>query len=176
MKRRPLCFITRDKEYELIQQLLTIVDNSTFDPDNTAIIMASPDYSATVAMHLSHAWSQRGEPLPIIPVDVAYPDETHLDYYNAKFQHEFEWWTMANNHPKKLVLVEAGIIRGGNWKWLLQTLISEYGYAREDITLIALCENIHSEVKSDYVGQYFDNEKEELMFYYERYNKHWPIF
>ena len=175
MDRRPLHFVTREKESELIQKLLTIVDCSSFDPNDTAIIMASPDYSATVAMHLSHAWSQRGEVIPIIPVDVAYPDED-TEYYVAKFHHEFEWWITANHQPKKLVLVEAGIIRGGNWKWLLHTLISEYGYAREDITLVALCENVRTEIKSDYVGEYFDHDREELMFYFERYNKHWPVF
>lgn len=174
MNRRPLKFVTREKEWELIQRLLTIVDDTDFDPKTTAVIMASPDYSATVAMHLAHAWSRDGEMIPIIPVDVTYPGED-VDYYVAKFHHEFEWWTEANFRPKKLILVEAGIIRGGNWTWLGNTLINEYGYEVQDLTLVALLENIHSSIKSDYVGEYYDDEKEELMFYFERYNKHWPI-
>lgn len=175
MNRRPLHFITREKEWELINKLLTVVDVRDKTPQNTAIIMASPDYSATVAMHLAHAWSRDGEMLPIIPVDVTYPGETN-DYYIAKFQHEFEWWTAANFTPTNLILVEAGIIRGGNWTWLLDTLMKEHNYTREQLTLVALCENISSKVKSDYVGEYYDDSKEELMFYFERYNKHWPIF
>jgi hypothetical protein len=75
--------------------------------------------------------------------------------------------------PKHLVLVEAGIIRGGNWAWILESL-SKFGYQRKDLTLVALCENINSKVKSDYVGEYYDDDKEELMFYFERFNKHWP--
>lgn len=174
MNRRPLKFITREKEWELIQRLLTIVDNRNFDPKDTVVIMASPDYSATVAMHLAHAWSKDGEMIPIIPVDVTYPGESH-DYYVAKFQHEFEWWMTANFQPKNIVLVEAGIIRGGNWQWLLGTLANEYGYRHEELTLVALLENIGSKIKSDYVGEYYDDDKEELMFYFERYNKNWPI-
>lgn len=169
MNRRPLHFITREKEWELIQKLLTIVDNSEFDPDTTAIIMASPDYSATIAMHLAHAWSSKGEMLTVIPVDVAYPDEDILPYREKMFNQRTNWGRFS-----KLVLVEAGIIRGGNWRWMLDVL-DQWGYDRKDITLVAMCENIHSAVKSDYVGEYYDDNEEELMFYFERFNKHWPI-
>lgn len=170
MNRRPLKFITRELEFELIQRLLTIVDSTNFDPSTTAVVMASPDYSATVAMHLAHAWSRNGEMLPVIPVDVTYPDE-QADYYISKMKHDFSWYSKL---PEKLVLVEAGIIRGGNWKWILNTLY-EYGYSRKDLTLVALCENIHSAVKSDYVGEYYNDEQEELMFYFEKFNKHWAV-
>lgn len=169
MNRRPLHFITREKEWELIQRLLTIVDNSGFDPSDTAIVMASPDYSATVAMHLAHAWSAKGEMLSIIPVDVTYPDEDSKPYKD-KMRSQY----MDFQPFKKLVMVEAGIIRGGNWRWMLE-VAKEFGFKREDITLIALCENVLSAVKSDYVGEYFNDDKEELMFYFERYNKHWPV-
>lgn len=170
MNRRPLHFITREKEWELIQRLETIVDSSEFDPSTTAVIMASPDYSATVAMHLAHAWSRKGEMLSIIPVDVTYPDETS-EYYISKMLMQ-----ASDIRPfRNLVLVEAGIIRGGNWKWMLDILINKWGYDRKDLTLVALCENISSSTKSDYVGEYFDDDKEELMFYFEKYNKHWPV-
>lgn len=173
MNRRPLHFITREKEWELIQRLVTIVDSSSFDPATTTVIMASPDYSATVAMHLAHEWSRNGDMLPILPVDVTYPDEGSL-YYETKFANQLAWLAKHNQMPKHFVLVEAGIIRGGNWKWLVSTL-KEFGFDRKDLTLVALCENIHSAIKSDYVGEYYDDEKEELMFYFERYNKHWPV-
>lgn len=170
MIRRPLKFITRKIEEELINKLITIVDNSKFDPSTTAIIMASPDYSATVAMHLAHVWSLKGEIIPIIPIDVAYPDELTTPYIE-KFKHDFSWHA---NKYQNIVCIEAGIIRGGNWEWILQSL-KDFGYERSNITLIALLENIHATVKSDYVGQYYDNNIEELMFYFERFNNHWPI-
>ena len=167
--RRPLHFITREKEWELIQRLETLVDSSNFNPDTTAVIMASPDYSATVAMHLAHAWSRKGEMLTIIPVDVTYPDEASTPYINKMVMQA------GDIRPyKNLVLVEAGIIRGGNWSWMLDVLYI-WGYTRKDITLVAMCENIGSAVKSDYVAEYYDDKKEELMFYFEKFNKHWPI-
>jgi hypothetical protein len=171
MNRRPLRFITRERELELIQRLETLVDCSRFDPADTAVIMASPDYSATVAMHLAHAWSKGGEMLTIIPVDVAYPDETALPYIE-KFHHDYQW---HKNKFKKFVCIEAGIIRGGNWAWLLNSL-QGFDVQREDITLIALVENLHAAVKSDYVAEYYDDQLEELMFYFEKYNQHWPIY
>lgn len=169
MNRRRLFFVSREKEWELIQKLLGIVDDSEFSPDTTAVVMASPDYSATVAMHLAHAWSRKGDLLTIIPVDVTFPHEDPKPYIAR----------MVMQAPdikqySKLVLIEAGIIRGGNWTWMLDTLYT-MGYQRKDITLVAMCENIHSQVKSDYVGEYYDDDKEELMFYFERYNKHWPV-
>jgi len=53
--------------------------------------------------------------------------------------------------------------------------LNSFDIDREDITLIAMLENIHSTIKSDYVAEYYDDEKEELMFYFEKFNKHWPI-
>ena len=169
MNRRPLHFITREKEWELIQRLETIVDSTDFDPSNTAVIMASPDYSATVAMHLAHAWSRKGEMLPIIPVDVTYPDESPEPYVNKMMMQADDIRPYS-----KLVMIEAGIIRGGNWQWMLDVLYG-WDYKRSDITLVAMCENIHSKVKSDYVGEYYDDDKEELMFYFEKFNKHWKV-
>lgn len=168
--RRPLYFISREKEWELIQKLLTIVDNRTFDPADTAMLMVSPDYSATYAMHLAHAWSKDGLILPIIPIHVTYPNESLQPYIERMQNQEREIMSFT-----KLVLVEACIIRGTNWMWILDVLINDFGYKREDITLIAACENIHSKVKSDYVGEYYDDEKFEHMMYFERYNKNWPV-
>lgn len=169
MNRRPLHFITREKEWELIQRLLTIVDNRSFDPTDTALVMASPDYSATVAMHLAHAWSKDGEMLHVIPVHVTYPDEDYKKYKDLMRSQYMDFQPF-----KKLVMVEAGIIRGGNWRWMLD-VAEEFGFERQYVTLVTLCENVHSAVKSDYVAEYYDDEKEELMFYFEKYNKHWPV-
>lgn len=170
MNRRPLHFISREEEWELIQRLQTIVDIRGCTPINTAVLMISPDYSATVAMHLAHSWSQGGEILNLIPVNVPYPDEESSGY-EASFRMQMQDIKLYN----KIILVEAGIIRGSNWKWILDILIHEFGYNRQDITLVTMCENVHSTVKSDYVGKYYDDELEELMFYFEKYNQHWPV-
>lgn len=169
MQKRPLYFISREKEWELIQKLIAMVDNSNFEPETTCVIMASPDYSATVAMHLAHAWSNKGDMLPIVPVYVTYPDEETEPFIEKMKKQE----TQIKKYSK-IVMVEAGIIRGGNWAWMLEILYL-WGYKRSDIVLVSMCENIGSKVKSDYVGEYYDNEKEDLTFYFERFNKHWPV-
>lgn len=170
MNRRPLHFITREKEWELIQRIETLVDSSDFDPSTTAVLMVSPDYSATVAMHLAHSWSRKGDMLPLLTVDVPYPDE-QFNLYKDRLRSMY----MDIKQYSKVICVEAGIIRGGNWEWILDTLTREFEYKREDIILVAMCENINSKVKSDYVGEYYNDEEKELMFYFEKYNKHWPI-
>jgi len=172
VNQRPLHFITREKEKELIDKVITLVDNRNFDPNYTAIIQASVDFAGTVAMHFAHAWSVKGEIIPIIPIEVTYPGESY-DYVIEKFHYDMQWHMRHKNY-KNFVVVEAGIIRGGNWKWILDEF-REQGFGRDKITLVTLCENIHSIVKSDYVGEYYDDEKEDLTFYFERYNKHWPV-
>jgi hypothetical protein len=177
MKRRPLHYVTKEKEQELIQKLLFLVDNSEFDPENTIIIMASPDYSATVAMHLAHAWSRDGEIIPIVPVEVPYPDENE-EYYIQKMRHDLEWYKeqYGKFNFEKVVIVEAGVIRGSNWVWLVEEF-ENMGFSREDesLVLVALLENTGSMVKSDYVAEYFDDDTHELVFYFERFNNHWPV-
>jgi len=156
-------------EWEYIQNLLASVDSSNFDPATTAVLMVSPDYSATVAMHLAHGWSRNGESLDIIPVEVPYPDQQANE-----FMADFDMLIHTIQKYDHLVLVEVGIIRGGNWRWILDRL-NMFGFKREQLTLVAMCENIHSVVKSDYVAKYYDDTKEDLTFYFERYNKHWPV-
>jgi len=170
MNRRPLHFITREKEWELIQRLETLVDSREFDPATTVVLMVSPDYSATVSMHLAHSWSRHGDMLPLLAVEVPYPDEDYKSYKD-----KFRSLYMEIKQYKKVICVEAGIIRGGNWEWILDSLIREFEYNREDIILVAMCENVNSRVKSDYVSEYYDDNEKELMFYFEKFNKHWPI-
>ena len=38
---------------------------------------------------------------------------------------------------------------------------------------IALCENVHSAFKSDFVSLYYDDTQEDLHFWWEQPNNHW---
>lgn len=137
---------------------------------NTVVLMVSPDYSATAAMHIAHALSHAGEMCDIIPIDVPYPDE-EVSIYRSKAEDTIE--LHQNYHPRHYeywLLVEAGVIRGGNYKWLTQLIKQR---VESKIVTCALFENTHSAFKSDVVAHYYDNETEDLTFYYERYNKHW---
>ena len=104
-KKKSIFFISREKEWELISKLIGIVNNSDFNFENTAVLMVSPDYSATVAMHLAHAWSDRGNSLSIIPIDVAFPDQDWKPFYDKMLfcKNEIKLYS-------KLICVEAGII------------------------------------------------------------------
>jgi hypothetical protein len=69
-------------------------------------------------------------------------------------------------------LIEAGVISGRNYTWITDSMKRLFDINKDDITTVALFENIHSEFKSDVVGEYYDHEKQDLTFYFEKFNKH----
>lgn len=168
---RSILYVSREKELEVIQKLETIIDTRDFSVEDTVIVQASVEYAGPAVTYFAHAWSIKGEPIKIIPVEVAYPDESY-DYVRKKFQYDMHWH-LSHHKYKKFIVIEAGIIRGGNWKWILEEF-ELLNVSRKNVKLVALYENIHSIVKSDYVGEYYDNDKHDLTFYFEKYNKHWP--
>jgi hypothetical protein len=68
------------------------------------------------------------------------------------------------------LLVEAGVIRGGTYTWLTD-VVKKTTSAK--IITAALFENVTSKFKSDIVCRYYDDDTQDLTFYYERENKHW---
>ena len=70
--RKPL-FVSRIKErnliYTLSEKILETYPDIT--PANTLVIMVSPDYSATVAMHIAHNLSKDGEMCDVLPIHIA---------------------------------------------------------------------------------------------------------
>lgn len=155
--------VTRQMEWDCILELCAKIP-AEINASNTLVVMVSPDYSATVAMHVAHYLSYNGEMCDIIPVDVPYPDEEVTPFLiNASRK-------LRGVRYENILLVEAGIIRGGNYTWLTELLAE---ITRSKIITCTLYENIHSKFKSNYVARYYDAGVEELTFYYERYNKHW---
>ena len=71
---------------------------------------------------------------------------------------------------KTILLVEAGVIRGGNYTWLTKLFRNK---VTGNIITASLYENIGSRFQSDVVAEYYDNTKQDLTFYFERENKHW---
>lgn len=139
-------------------------------PENTLVIMVSPDYSATVAMHVAHNLSKDGEMCDILPIHVAYPDETinkYVDKANLDLHHHFEF---SDTFYTNYVLVEAGVIRGGTYTWLTNLLKKK---VVGKIITTTLYENVGSRFKSDVVGEYYDDATQDLTFYFEKENKHW---
>lgn len=148
-------------------------DYPDLGPENTLVLMVSPDYSATLAMHVAHALSRDGEMCSILPIHVPYPDDTDIHRWKVKAEKDLKsYLDFEGRNYDNYLLVEAGVIRGGNYTWLTNLL---RGLAHGRIITAALYENVHSKFKSDVVVNYYDDQKEDLTFWFERYNKHWPV-
>jgi hypothetical protein len=158
------------KELHIIELLSSAVMDRGFNSSNTIVVTVSPDYSAILGQLLRHNLSFEGEIAEGFAVDVPYPDETwedkeylsHLDALFALYSGIFK--------DKTLLLVEAGIIRGGNYKFLTEWITKNYPTAK--VKTLALFQNIHSKFQSDFVGEFYDNEFEDLTFWWEKENNH----
>jgi len=161
---KKILFISEDKEKSLIQEMSYKIKMANLDihPSNTCFLMVSPDYSAIVTQHLSHSLSMDGEIFHIEAVNVPFPDEDVSIYKDEFTQNFMKWKTKWDN----FVLIEAGVIRGGNYSWITQIM-------NVNVHTIALCENIHSAFKSDFVSLYYDDTQEDLHFWWEQPNNHW---
>ena len=163
---KSLLFISEDKEKALIQEMTYRIQVSGIDihPSDTCFLMVSPDYSAIVIQHLSHALSMNQEIFHIETVNVPFPNEDVTEYLQEFIENYSKW----EKRWKKFVLIEAGVIRGGNYRWITDIIKQKY-------YTIALCENIHSKYKSDFVSLYYDDMKEDLHFWWEKPNTHWKF-
>jgi hypothetical protein len=163
--------ISQAKETALTLSLAEHLLKKNFNATNTVIVTVSTDYSSNVGQLLRHALSCHGEICDGFGVDVPYPDESWdekhiyeliklLDLYSYKLK------------GKKILFVEAGVIRGGNYTFL-SNFIEEYLGIKDNVFYLSLFENQSSIFKSDFVGEYYDNETQDLTFWWEEENNHW---
>ena len=170
--KRNILHVTETDEKVLMSKLISSIQDSypELNPENTLVIMVSPDYSATVAMHVAHGLSKDGEMCDILPIHVAYPDEDFTPYLTKATKDIDAWFEFSDTVYEHFLLVEAGVIRGGTYKWLTDLLKSKLN---GNIITSSLYENVGSKFKSNIVAEYYDDTTEDLTFYYERENKHW---
>lgn len=174
MIRKPL-YIDIFKEIELLGDLKYRLLEDGLHAGNTVVVTVSTDYSSMVGQYLRHALTHDREICEGFGVDVPYPDETWDSYYVSDLRSNI----LNNDHlwrknGKNLLLVEAGVIRGGNYTFVVDYLKRLYS---NKILTLALYENEHSKFKSDYVGDYYDDLTQDLTFWWENDNKHWdPIY
>lgn len=164
--------VTRDKESVLLKSIQHKLKETFPDcnAENTLVVMVSPDYSATIAMHVAHELSVNGEMCDILPIHVNYPDEAKDKYVEYAQSDILRCLTRSEKRYTNYLLVEAGVIKGGTFTWLTKlcgNLLSG------QVHTMTMFENIHSVFKSDLVLEYYDNETQDLTFYFERENKHW---
>ena len=162
-------YVTRDHEWQTIQEVCKKLEAIEISPLDTCVAVVSPDYSYTVAMHVAHHLSKGGEMLDMVNIEVPYPDESSDLYYDCFLDPKSKDGIRNFHLYKRVILVEAGIITGKNYTFLKNV----FTLHNKEVITVAQYENVHSQFQSDVVGEYYDSEKEELEFYWERYNKHW---
>lgn len=165
--------VTKEKETEYLELLpkLILEKFPHLNPENTVVLMVSPDYSASAAMHVAHALSKDGEMCAVLPIHVPYPDESNIEPWINKAKSDLHvFHEFCEGQFENYLLVESGVIRGGTYTWL-NNLLQKTVVGK--VISSALFENIHSKFKSDVVVEYYDDTIQDLTFYYERENKHW---
>tara|TARA_R110000823_G_scaffold208879_1_gene339209 strand:- start:218 stop:739 length:522 start_codon:yes stop_codon:yes gene_type:complete len=163
--------VTQKKETKLILRLSERLLANNIHAGNTVLVSVSGDYSCLVGQMLRHSLSCDGEICDGFSVDVPYPDETWDETYLLELKTLFELYKYKIKN-KNILLVEAGVIRGSNYKFIIEYLKNTLGITKEIHTL-ALYENSRSKFKSNFVAHYYDDETEDLTFWWERYNNHW---
>jgi len=155
------------EEHSIIMRLAIMLNLQGFSASNSTLVAVSSDYSSIVWQVLRHHLSHNGEVCDGFTVDVPYPDEVWDWTTERKILRACEPVT----YRKNLILIEAGVIRGSNYRNLVG-LIKKYNPDQKIVTA-TMYENYHSAFKSDYVAEYYDDAQSDLTFWWERYNKHW---
>jgi hypothetical protein len=164
-------FISQEKETALTLELAERLLIGNFNASNTVIVTVSTDYSSNVGQLLRHALTKDGEICDGFGLDVPYPDET----WDSDFINELEALIKLFKYKienKKILLVEAGVIRGSNYKFMIDYLENKLNL-QDEIYTLALFENSSSKFKSDFVGEFYDNDTQDLTFWWEKENNHW---
>lgn len=160
-----------DTELILMNKLSKTLLFKNFNSSNTIILTVSTDYSSIIGQYLRHQLTNNGEICDGFGINVPYPDQK----FNDKFVKEI--CDMFEIHKdiildKTILLVEAGVIRGGNYTKVVDIIKNKLKITNQILTL-TMYENIHSKWKSNFVGKYYNDEIEDLTFWWEKYNNHW---
>jgi len=158
-------------EIEYIGRLSDQLLADGYHAGNTVVITVSTDYSSIVGQCLRHSLSHNLEICDGFGIDVPYPDETWNEEYLGDLRSAVVHYDkLFRKNGKNILLVEAAVIRGGNYTFVVDYLKKMYS---NKIVTLALYENVHSKFKSDYVGEYYDDTTQDVTFWWERDNKHW---
>ena len=163
--------ISQKQETNSILRLSDVLLKKNFNASNTVIISVSADYSNIAGQLLRHSLSYDGEICDGFSIDVPYPDEVWDSVYLRELESLMNLYKYKLTN-KKILLVEAGVIRGSNYKFIVDYFRTNLKLTEEIYTL-AVYENMHSKFKSDFVGEYYDDETQDLTFWWEQYNNHW---
>jgi hypothetical protein len=167
------------KEYLVSQELETRITlelsnellEKKINASNTVVVTVSTDYSSNVGQLIRHSLTHEGEICDGFGIDVPYPDESWNGVFKSELRSIFELYRYKLE-GKNVLFVEAGVIRGSNYKFLNDFLKNDMGISNP-FFFLALFENKNSLFKSDFVGYYYDNDSQDLTFWWEQPNNHW---
>lgn len=163
--------VNRTHELYLMNKLRDELLLKGLNSSNTVIVTVSTDYSSVIGQYLRHQLTKDGEICDGFGIDVPYPDQK----FDARFVNEI--CDMFTTHEdsllgKTILLVEAGVIRGGNYTNVVYTIRNGLSITQPVLTL-TMYENEHSKWKCDFVGEYYNGETQDLTFWWEKENNHW---
>lgn len=164
-------FVDYTTELGHIMTIASKLKEAGYNASNSVIVTVSTDYSSIAGQIIRHELSHEGEIVDGYGVDVPYPDQS----WDSRFANEASTIIEMNkdiSEGKTLILVEAGVIRGSNYNMLINIIRYTVGL-KNNIVTTSLYENVHSAFKSDFVAEYYDDEANDLTFWWEKYNKHW---
>ena len=165
--------INWDKELELMNKLKDTLLYNHLNASNVLIVTVSTDYSSVIGQYLRHQLTHNGEICDGFGIDVPYPDQSFNNNFVQEICAMFNVYQNSNSiGDKTILLVEAAVIRGGNYIKVVDIIKNKLDITQPVLTL-TMYENIHSKWKSDFVGEYYNDETEDLTFWWEKYNNHW---
>jgi len=171
---RRLHFISQPVETAMAQKLVYQIKRKYpkfMDAENTLMLTVSPDFSGIASTIISHGLSTQGVAMYSDSIHVPDPGEDP-EFYKERLRDT--WKHISANYDgskyTKFILCEAGVISGRNYGWLVDELVS-LGVQYDNILTVSLFENAHSIFKCDLVGDYYDNEVQDLCFWWEQPNK-----
>jgi len=163
--------VNRTHELYLMNKLRDELLLKGLNSSNTVIVTVSTDYSSVIGQYLRHQLTKDGEICDGFGIDVPYPDQTFDEISVKKVCNMFT--THADSLVgKTILLVEAGVIRGGNYTKVFDVIHNDLRITQPVMTL-TMYENEHSKWKCDFVGEYYNGETEDLTFWWEMPNNHW---
>jgi len=160
-----------DTELRLMNTLRDTLLARGLNAANVCVVTVSTDYSSVVGQYLRHQLTDKGEICCGFGIDVPYPDQPFDDACVQVLCDTFRLHRDATE-GRTILLVEAGVIRGGNYAKILD-IIRNTLHITEPVLTLALFENVHSKWTSDFVGAYYDDHTQDLTFWWEQPNNHW---
>lgn len=152
-------------ELTLIKKVGDALLTDGYDSSNSAIITISTEQSSIMGQLLRHQLSLDGEVVNGFSIDVPVIEEEWDDKCIDQLKSIFNGkHTLLQN--KKIILVRTQINTGISFEYVVNFLRKNLAATNKIIT-VTLFENISSEWESDYVGEYYDKEFEQLVFWWE---------